>query len=176
MSIGENIRYGLDDVSQEAVEAAARQANAHDFITEFADGYDTLVGSKGMQLSGGQRQRIAIARALVRQDNMKILLLDEASSALDTKSEHLVHEALERFRAGRTTVMIAHRLSTIKNADVICVIDEGVVVEQVRGGRPRTLRRTLSLAPVVIRAGPRADTATLAGVPRGADGQARCVL
>ena len=83
-----------------------------------------------------QRQRIAIARALVRQQYIKILLLDEASSALDTKSEQLVHESLERFRQGRTTVMVAHRLSTIRNADVICVIDEGVVVEQVRDDTP----------------------------------------
>merc|ERR1711988_1905099 len=130
LSIGDNIRYGLDDVTQEQVEEAARQANALDFIVEFADGYDTMVGEKGTQLSGGQRQRIAIARALVRSDQMKILLLDEASSALDTKSEQLVHEALERFRKGRSTIMIAHRLSTIRAADKICVIDNGVCVEE----------------------------------------------
>eukprot|EP00043_Microstomoeca_roanoka_P013304 m.130297 g.130297 ORF g.130297 m.130297 type:complete len:1336 (+) comp15719_c0_seq1:159-4166(+) len=130
-TIAENIAYGLPgEVPLSSIEQAARDANAYDFIQEFHTKFDTLVGEKGAQLSGGQRQRIAIARALVRADDIKILLLDEASAALDTKSEKLVHHALDKARQGRTTIIVAHRLSTIQNADEIAVIKDGIVVEQ----------------------------------------------
>jgi len=130
-TIGYNITYGMrEPVSREQVEQAAKDANAHAFIMEFEQNYDTAVGEKGAQLSGGQRQRIAIARALLRKDKIRLLLLDEATAALDNKSEHLVQEALERARHGRTTIIVAHRLSTIQSADEIAVIDKGQVVEQ----------------------------------------------
>ncbi|KAI7832818.1 putative ABC transporter protein [Gamsiella multidivaricata] len=133
ISIGENIRYGIPDgqtVDQEQVVAAARAANIHDFVVSLPQGYDTRVGDKGSQLSGGQKQRIAIARALIR--NPKILLLDEATSALDSESEKLVQEALDKARAGRTTVVIAHRLSTIQDADLILVVKGGSIAESGR--------------------------------------------
>ena len=103
-------------------------ANAHEFIVKFPDGYDTLVGERGIKLSGGQKQRIAIARAFLL--NPEILLLDEATSALDAESEYLVKSALEVLMKGRTVLVIAHRLSTVKNADQVCVIDGGVITEQ----------------------------------------------
>ena len=126
-SIAENIRFGREDATMDDIMQAAKNSNAHDFITKMPDGYDTQVGQRGAQLSGGQKQRIAIARALVR--NPKILLLDEATSALDNQSEKVVQEALDKARQGRTTVVIAHRLSTIQTADVIVAISGGKVVE-----------------------------------------------
>ena len=124
-TIGENIRYGRSGVTQDEIEKAAKEANAHDFILRLPQKYDTMVGERGAQLSGGQKQRIAIARALVR--NPKILLLDEATSALDTQSEAVVQKALDNARKGRTTIIVAHRLTTIRNADRIIVIKDGVV-------------------------------------------------
>jgi len=127
-SIADNIRYGKADATMEEIQKAAKDANAHNFITGFPDGYDTSVGEKGTQLSGGQKQRIAIARAIVK--NPKILLLDEATSALDSESEKVVQAALDSVMQGRTTIVIAHRLSTIRNANVIAVIEGGKVIEQ----------------------------------------------
>ncbi|XP_052792183.1 ATP-dependent translocase ABCB1-like isoform X2 [Mya arenaria] len=127
-TIAENIRYGRLGVSQEEIEDAAKEANAHSFISELPDKYETLVGERGAQLSGGQKQRIAIARALVR--NPKILLLDEATSALDTESEGVVQDALEKASHGRTTIVIAHRLSTIKTADAIAGFKDGLIAEK----------------------------------------------
>jgi subfamily B ATP-binding cassette protein MsbA len=126
-TIRANIAYGLPGASQESIEAAARAAAAHDFITALPEGYDTTVGEHGVKLSGGQRQRLAIARAMLR--NAPILLLDEATSALDTESERAVQAALDHLMQGRTTLVIAHRLSTITHADIIYVIDQGRVVE-----------------------------------------------
>eukprot|EP01094_Clydonella_sp_ATCC50884_P018100 TRINITY_DN328_c1_g1_i4.p1 TRINITY_DN328_c1_g1~~TRINITY_DN328_c1_g1_i4.p1 ORF type:complete len:347 (-),score=85.47 TRINITY_DN328_c1_g1_i4:430-1470(-) len=127
-SIKENIAYGIENVSLEAVERAARQANAHEFIERFPEGYDTPVGERGVRLSGGQKQRIAIARALLKDP--KVLLLDEATSNLDSESEHLVQEALDRLMTGRSVLVIAHRLSTVRNADNILVIKGGQIVER----------------------------------------------
>ncbi|XP_041322473.1 ATP-binding cassette sub-family B member 5 [Pyrgilauda ruficollis] len=127
-TIAENIRYGREDISDAEIEQAAKEANAFDFISRLPDKFNTMVGERGAQLSGGQKQRIAIARALAR--NPKILLLDEATSALDTQSESIVQAALDKARAGRTTIVIAHRLSTIRTADTIAGFEKGVVVEQ----------------------------------------------
>jgi len=129
-SIKKNILYGVDNpesISVEMLENAAKEANAHDFIVNFPEGYETLVGERGVMLSGGQKQRIAIARAIIK--NPAILLLDEATSALDAKSEHEVKIALDRIMKGRSVITIAHRLSTIKNADLIAVLDGGCVAE-----------------------------------------------
>ena len=123
-----NISFGVETASQEQIEEAARIANAHNFIVQTENGYDTNIGDRGSRLSGGQRQRISIARAILK--NPPILILDEATSALDTESERLVQDALEHLMKTRTTVAIAHRLSTIKNADEICVINEGEIVER----------------------------------------------
>jgi subfamily B ATP-binding cassette protein MsbA len=126
-TIVNNIAYGIDKPSRESVIEVSRMANAHDFISEFEDGYDTLVGNRGVMLSGGQRQRIAIARALLRDP--QILIFDEATSSLDTESEILVQEAINQLMRNRTTLVIAHRLSTIKSADRIMVLEKGRIVE-----------------------------------------------
>ena len=123
-----NITFGVDNATMEQVVEAAKIANAHEFIMESEHGYDTMIGDRGGRLSGGQRQRVSIARAILK--NPPILILDEATSALDTESERLVQEALERLMKSRTTIAIAHRLSTIKNADEICVLYEGEIVER----------------------------------------------
>jgi len=127
-TIEENIKYGLPDATHDQVVAAARAANAHDFISKFPCGYDTCVGEGGAMLSGGQKQRIAIARAILK--DAPILLLDEATSALDTQSEKLIQSALKDLMRGRTTFVIAHRLSTILDADIICVVKDGHIIER----------------------------------------------
>ena len=129
-TIFNNIAFGVEGATMEQVIAAAKIANAHDFIMEKEDGYNTNIGDRGNKLSGGQRQRISIARAILK--NPPILILDEATSALDTESERIVQEALDRLMASRTTIAIAHRLSTIKNADEICVLHDGEIVERGR--------------------------------------------
>jgi subfamily B ATP-binding cassette protein MsbA len=126
-SVYHNIAFGLENVTYEEVEKAARIANAHEFIVNLENGYDTVIGDRGSKLSGGQRQRICIARAILK--NPPILLLDEATSALDTESERLVQDALNKLMQNRTTVIIAHRLSTVKHADLICVLENGKIVE-----------------------------------------------
>ena len=126
-SIAENIAYGRPGASQQEIEAASKRANAHDFITQFPEGYETLVGERGIKVSGGQRQRIAIARALLKDPS--ILILDEATSALDAESELLVQQALDELMKGRTCFIIAHRLSTIRNADAIVLLRDGAVRE-----------------------------------------------
>jgi ABC-type multidrug transport system fused ATPase/permease subunit len=127
-SIKENIAYGKPNATTEEIEIAAKQANALDFINGFPEQMDTLVGERGIKLSGGQRQRIAIARALLK--NPSILILDEATSSLDSESERLVQDALETLMQGRTSIIIAHRLATIRNADSILVLDKGIIFEQ----------------------------------------------
>jgi ABC-type multidrug transport system fused ATPase/permease subunit len=126
-TVRDNIAFGRPDATEDQIIEAAKLANAHEFIIRMPDGYDSVVGDRGMTLSGGQRQRIGIARALIR-DN-PILILDEPTAALDAESEHLVIEALERLVAGRTVIAIAHRLSTLRNADKIVVVKDGVIVE-----------------------------------------------
>lgn len=127
-SIEDNIKFGVEEATMEEVKEAARQANAHDFISSFESGYSTMVGERGVRLSGGQKQRIAIARALLM--NPELLLLDEATSALDAESEHLVQEAIDRAMNRRTVLVIAHRLSTVRNADKVIVVNQGQVVEE----------------------------------------------
>jgi ABC-type multidrug transport system fused ATPase/permease subunit len=127
-TIRENILYGNSNATQREIDQVVIDANIHEFITNFPEGLDTLVGERGVQLSGGQRQRIAIARAMIR--NPKVLILDEATSALDTQSEKQVQEALNRLMKGRTSVVIAHRLSTIKDCDQIMVLEKGQIMEQ----------------------------------------------
>jgi ABC transporter, ATP-binding protein len=122
-----NITFGVDNATTEDVIAAAKIANAHEFIEASENGYDTMIGDRGCRLSGGQRQRLSIARAILK--NPPILILDEATSALDSESEHLVQQALDRLMKDRTTIVIAHRLSTIRNASMICVMNEGRIVE-----------------------------------------------
>ena len=151
-TIEQNIRYGRLDATADEVREAARQANAHDFVTRFPDGYATRVGSRGTRLSGGERQRIAIARAILRAP--RILILDEATSSLDAESEALINDALERLLVGRTTFIIAHRLSTIRRATTILVIADGRIAERgshaellARDGLYATLYRKQQLEP-----------------------------
>ncbi len=127
-SIKENIAYGKPTAAESEIIEAAKTANAHEFITSFSEGYETMVGDRGVKLSGGQRQRIALARAVLK--NPEILILDEATSSLDSQSELLVQDALDKLLFNRTSIVIAHRLSTIKNADLIVVLDNGVIAEQ----------------------------------------------
>ncbi len=129
-SIAQNIAYGRRDATKEQIEAAARQANAHEFIERLDEGYDTVIGERGVKLSGGQRQRLTIARAILADP--KILILDEATSNLDTESERLIQGSLRTLMTGRTSFVIAHRLSTIAHADRILVLENGRIVEQGR--------------------------------------------
>jgi subfamily B ATP-binding cassette protein MsbA len=126
--IWQNIAYGRPSATREEIEAAAKLANAHEFIVQMPDGYDTMVGERGVTLSGGQRQRIGIARAVIR--DAPILILDEPTSGLDTASEAVVFDALQRLMAGRTCIVITHRLATIRNASIIFVLKDGVIVER----------------------------------------------
>jgi ABC-type multidrug transport system fused ATPase/permease subunit len=126
-TVAENIGYGRPGAGLDEIIAAAKKANAHEFIERFPDGYETIVGERGMRLSGGQKQRVAIARAILRDP--VILILDEATSALDSESEQLVQDALEGLMQNRTSVIIAHRLSTIREADRIYVLQDGAIAE-----------------------------------------------
>lgn len=127
-TIRENILYGKPDATQMEVVAAARKSNSLEFINSFPEGFETIVGERGIKLSGGQKQRIAIARAILRDPS--ILILDEATSALDAESEKVVQDALKTLMEGRTSIIIAHRLSTIRDVDCIYVLDDGMIVEQ----------------------------------------------
>jgi subfamily B ATP-binding cassette protein MsbA len=127
-TVGENIAYGRLDATAVEIEAAARAANAHGFIMDLPEGYDTIVGERGVRLSGGQRQRVAIARAILKDP--RVLILDEATSSLDNESEAAIQAALERLMHGRTVLVIAHRLSTVERADRIVVLDRGQIVEE----------------------------------------------
>jgi ATP-binding cassette subfamily B protein len=145
-TIADNIAYGKPGATDAEIEAAARRANAHDFIVTFPEGYKTTVGERGVKLSGGQRQRVAIARAILRDP--EVLLLDEATSSLDSESERLVQLALDELMRGRTSLIIAHRLATVRSADRIFVIREGQVAEagthEELAARPGGVYRTLS--------------------------------
>jgi ABC-type multidrug transport system fused ATPase/permease subunit len=126
-TVRDNLRIGRPEATEAELIEAAREANAHEFIARLPDGYDTMIGERGVQLSGGQRQRLSIARAILK--DAPVLILDEATSHLDSENERLVHQALKRLMVGRTTLMIAHRLSTVREADQLVVLDEGAVVE-----------------------------------------------
>ena len=139
-TIYNNIAFGIENVSEEDVIRAAKVANAHDFITQMEEGYQTTIGERGGKLSGGQRQRLSIARAVLK--NPPILILDEATSALDSESEKLVQDALENLMQNRTSIVIAHRLSTIMHADEIVVVQDGRIVER---GRHEELIRNSGL-------------------------------
>ena len=152
-TIRRNLLYGRPDATQEELEAAARAANIHDRIAELPEGYDTVVGERGYKLSGGEKQRLAIARVILKDP--RILILDEATSSLDTTSERLVQAALEPLMQGRTTIAIAHRLSTILAADVIFVVDRGKIVEH---GTPRGAAGARRALRAAVRAAvPRSD-------------------
>jgi ABC-type multidrug transport system fused ATPase/permease subunit len=127
-TVRENILFGRLDATEGEMIEAAKVANAHEFIVQLPEGYDTLIGERGVKLSGGQRQRLAIARAILK--NAPVLILDEATSSVDTETELLIQQALERLMVGRTTIVIAHRLSTIRSADAIVVLEDGRIVEQ----------------------------------------------
>jgi ABC-type multidrug transport system fused ATPase/permease subunit len=161
-TIADNIAYGRPGASQAEIEEAARRANAHDFIAAFPKGYRTIVGERGVQFSGGQRQRVAIARAILR--NPAILILDEATSSLDSESESLVQQALDALMQGRTSIIVAHRLSTVRRADCIYVIKEGEVVESGTHdelvARPAGVYRTLSELQFDIGASEEASSST----------------
>jgi subfamily B ATP-binding cassette protein MsbA len=152
-TIRENIAYGRPGASDDEIVAAAKLANADEFISRMPHGYDSVVGERGDTLSGGQRQRIGIARALIR--NSPIMILDEPTAALDTESERLVIEGLQRLMKGRTVIMIAHRLSTIRDADKIIVLKDGVVAEEGTNDELIARRRLRRVAPHPIR-----DTST----------------
>jgi ATP-binding cassette subfamily B protein/subfamily B ATP-binding cassette protein MsbA len=174
-SIAENIAFGRPGAGRREIEAAARAANAHEFISALPDGYATVVGERGATLSGGERQRVAIARALLK--DAPVLILDEPTSALDVQTESLLLDALDRLMAGRTTLIIAHRLSTIRDADQIIVLDQGRIVEAgdheqllARGGHYARMhqaqtRRTQSSGAVQLTDGGRAGQ--LIGVEKG---------
>jgi len=127
-TVRNSLAYGYENIDEDRLHDAARAANAHDFISQLSDGYDTLVGERGVILSGGQRQRLSLARALFK--DAPILILDEATSALDSESEQMVQQAIDSLMKGRTTIVIAHRLSTIRNADRIVLLDQGKIVQQ----------------------------------------------
>jgi subfamily B ATP-binding cassette protein MsbA len=129
-TVAENIAYGKLEATQDEIVAAARAANAHGFVIDLPQGYGTPIGERGVRLSGGQRQRVALARALLKDP--RILILDEATSAVDSETERLIQEAMQRLLEGRTSVVIAHRLSTVLHADQILVIEEGRIVERGR--------------------------------------------
>jgi ATP-binding cassette subfamily B protein len=165
-TVAENVRYGSFDATDEAVEAAARLAEAHAFVEALPEGYDTRVGERGVKLSGGQRQRLAIARAMLQDP--AILVLDEATSAVDTETELLIQRGLARLTADRTTLVIAHRLSTVRDADLILVVDEGRVVE--RGSHEELLAAEGLYATLWnVQAGGTADEAFIAEVVGRAD-------
>ena len=167
-SIGENIRFGRPDATQEQIEAAARVANAHDFIVGMAEGYDTAVGSNGVRLSGGQKQRVALARAVIK--NCGLLIADEASSALDAESEAVVLEALRRVMTGKSSLSIAHRLSTVRGADVVCLLDHGVI--EASGTHEELMGLSESYAQLVRRQLVHSDAEKEASEKRAAGGAA----